>query len=893
MYVENRQRTKSPNEKPRTISTLMEGISVGLVPKTTDITKMMAYYSRSNIEAWVNKTMLQELSGLNVIERNEDGEIVSSDPLLSSTPPFNLEQYQYFEIPGVGPVWVYNVSPKQVKVKNPITGKERVLYSEASAGDRFGVVFDTYQSTPFWKAFDTTASSMKKLELGFSGFHAGALTEVYAVQNAIEFGPKKAMAYFMKYIFVDTMKNNQLPCFANPEDFQEAASHGVKFGATNDYAAADVQNMFDNWRDFAQKLQQKLEERGKIGTTVGVATLPFEVATQMVSMLNKGMDVVLWDFLHDGLKLSTYRLRADRTKKRAKKYGWTDEQLSKALDEDGQFVNDMFGGQHWDMLGVSHRTLRYAGRVLLSPDWNVSTTRHFLALTGFGSLWNEATAENFKEYYKHLWGAAGNKVYEGLKLDKHHKAKIKAKAEKKANDGAYTDEQLSELLGRYNRFVDTKRAKKKLSPEDWGRFARQLSAFLCLGIGYLIFYEGFANAFNAAFRALDEEKERKKAEELRKTNPNYRSPYELAYPDGMKWYDYLMRGNSLGQQSKIFLGRYKDGTEMYIRHGKQFREIPEYFFNEKGELEFPGPMVQRLIGKANPMVRMTLDDINYLSDFQASHADQEIQRKYGKTIGLLYKDALYWAPFLIPSQENKEFKAADFFFPSSKGFSPWKAQSYFKDFILSGDMEGVVMTYQSCQRNGIDPEAQIKAAIGSVKALESAEMSDGVTSLQVASKRFDAAKSITEKKKMRQKMKKFLSQSDYKSFTQKEALDMVQGYLNGDEDLKEMEKAESKYLMKAKAEDVTEDWRIQNVWNGTMETYQEYQRLKDVDKAKANAFKNSKTNKRLFAARKAISAARRKMNKAKKQMDGTNAAAKLVEIRNTRKELLKELNGME
>ena len=843
MYVENRQRTKSPNEKPRTISTLMEGISVGLVPKTTDITKMMAYYSRSNIEAWVNKTMLQELSGLNVIERNEDGEIISSDPLLSSTPPFNLEQYKYFEIPGVGPVWVYNVSPKQMKVKNPITGKERALYSEASAGDRFGVVFETYQSSPFWKAFDTLASSAKKLELGFSGFHAGALTEVYMVQNMVEFGPKKAMANFMKYIFVDTMKNHQLPCFANPEDFQEAATHLVKFGATNDYAAADVQNMFDNLRDFAQKLQKKLEERGNIGTAAGAATIPFEIATQMVSMLNKGMDVALWDFLHDGLKLATYRMRADRTKERAKKYGWTDEQLSKALDEDGQFVNDMFGGQHWDIVGASQRTIRIAGRCLLSPDWNKSTTSHFLAITGFGSVWNEATFENFKEYYKHLWAAA---------------------------------------IG-----------KGELTPEDWGRFSRQKSALLCYGIGFMVFYEAFANGVNAAFRALDEEKERKKAEEIRKTNPSYKSMYELAYPDGMKWYDYLMRGNSLGQQSKIFMGRYADGTEMYIRHGKQFREVPEYLFNHKGELEFPGPMVQRMIGKANPMVRMTLDDINYLSDFQASHADQEIQRKYGKTIGLLYKDALYWAPFLIPSQENKEFKAVDFFFPSSKGFSPWKAQSYFKDFILSGDMEGVVMTYQSCQRNGIDAEAQIKAAIGSVKALESSEMNDGVTSLQEASKRFDAAKSITEKKKMRQKMKKFLSQSDYKAFTQKEALDMVQGYLNGDEDLKEMEKAESKYLMKAKAEDVTEDWRIQNVWNGTMETYQEYKRLKDVDKAKANAFKNSKTNKRLFAARKAISAARRKMNKAKKQMDGTNDAAKLVEIRNIRKELLEKLNGME
>lgn len=839
MYVENRQRTKSPNEKKRTISTLMEGISVGLVPKTTDITKMMAYYSRSNIEAWVNKTMLQELSGLNVIERNEDGEVVSTDPLLSSTPPFNLEQYQYFEIPGVGPVWVYNVSPKQVKVKNPITGKEKVLYSEASAGDRFGVVFETYQSSPFWKAFDTLASSAKKLELGFSGFHAGALTEVYMVQNMVEFGPKKTMANFMKYIFADTAKNHELPCFANPEDFQEAASHLVKFGATNDYAAADVQNMFDNMRDAMMKVQEKLKDGNGISGTVALATMPLKVATQMLSLINKGMDRALWDFLHDGLKLATYRMRADKTKERAKKKGWTEEELSRALDEDGQFVNDMFGGQHWDIVGASQRTIRIAGRCLLSPDWNKSTTSHFLAITGFGSVWNEATFENFKQYYQRLW-------------------------------------------------------HKELTPEDEGRRSRQISALLCYGIGFMVFYEGIANGINAAFRALDEEKERKKAEEIRKTNPSYKSMYELAYGDeGMKWYDYLMRGNSLGQQSKIFLGRYEDGTEMYVRHGKQFREVPEYLFNHKGELEFPGPMVQRMIGKANPMVRMTLDDINYLSDFQASHADQEIQRKYGKTIGLLYKDALYWAPFLIPSQENKEFKAVDFFFPSSKGFSPWKAQSYFKDFILSGDMEGVVMTYQSCQRNGIDPEAQIKAAIGSVKALESAEMSDGVTSLQEASKRFDAAKSITEKKKMRQKMKKFLSQSDYKAFTQKEALDMVQGYLNGDEDLKEMEKAESKYLMKAKAEDVTEDWRIQNVWNGTMETYQEYQRLKDVDKVKANAFKNSKTNKRLFAARKAISAAKRKMNKAKKQMDGTNDAAKLVEIRNTRKELLKTLNGME
>ena len=848
MYVENRQRTKSPNEKPRTISTLMEGISLGLVPKTTDITKMMAYYSRSNIEAWANKTMLQEVSGLNVVERDENGDIISSDPILSSVAPFNLEQYKYFEVPGIGPVWVYNVSPKQVKVKNPITGKEHVPYSEKSAADRFGVVFDTYESSPFWRAFDTAASSAKKLELGFSGFHAGALTEVYMVQNMTEFGPKKAMAYFMKYIMGDTMRTHQLPCFANPEDFQEAASHLVKFGATNDYAAADVQNMFDSFRNAMQGIQDKIN--GNVGQkVVGTATLPFKVASEFLALTNKGMDVALWDFLHDGLKLATYKLRSEVTKKRAQEKGWTEEQLSKQLDEDGQFVNDMFGGQHWDVLGAGRRTLRYAGRVLLSPDWNASTTRHFLAMTGFGSIWNEATLDSFKNYYKNVWAKA--------------------------------------------------RGKGELSPEDEGRRSRQISALLCYGIGFSIFYEAFANGINAAFRAMDEEKEKVKADEMRKTNPNYKSPYELAYPDGMKWYDYLMRGNALGQQTKVFIGHYADNSEMYVRHGKQFREIPEYFVNEKGELEFPGPMINRLIGKANPIARMVLDDINYARPFNASNADKELQRKYanmignsslGKTIGLLHKNALYWAPFLIPSQENKEFKAVDFFFPSSKGFSNWKAQDYFKNFILSGDMEGVFLTYQSCQRNGLDAEKQLQAAISSIKALESKEMQDGVTSLQIATQRFDEAKSVTEKRKMREKMRKFLSQSEYKAFTWQEAKDMVDAYQQG-EDIKDLAKADDKYLMVADSKDVTEDWRIQSVKSSTKQYADRLAELRESDPGKAQSFRE--TYARIFKARQAISRATSKMNRLKKKLGGKEDKELLRQIRSTRQQLLKDLNGME
>lgn len=823
--VEGRQRTKSPNEKPRKVSTYMEGVDAGLVPKTTDITDLLAYYSQSNIEAFANKTFLQELSGINVIERNKDGEITSSMPLLSSIQPKEMmvdeNKYTPYVVPGINTVWVYN----QGKIFNK------------SAEDWFNAAFGTVKIPKVLKGIKNAMSIAKTLELGFSGFHAGALTEVYAVQNSAEFGPAKAMAYFMKYLITDTAKTHQLPAFANPEAFKEAAKHLVKFGSTSDYATADIENLYEKVHSYVAKLHSKLVD-GNVAMKAGSSvTFPLEVATELLKMSQKGLDVALWSYLHDGLKLATYQLRAERTMEKAKKLDWDEEMLNKTLDEDGQFVNDMFGGQHFDVLGISKKMQTILDFIFLSKDWLISTTRHALSIFGYGSIWNEASIKNFWEYYKHVLG------------------------------------------------------KGEMTKEDYLRLSRSKSGLLCYGVGFLIGYEGLSQLVNAAMRAWDEEKQKEKADEIRKTNPSYKSPYELAYPDGMKWYDYLMRGNSLSQQSKIFMGRYADGTEMYIRHGKQFREIPELFFDAKDNFAFPGPMVRRMYGKASPLLRGILDANDWFKS--PDYADKEMQRKYGENLGLIPKLASYYVPFAVPTQKDKEFKMLDLVFPSSKGFSRYKAQDYFKTFIMSEDKQGLAMTYNACVQNGIDPEEQLKAAISSVKALEASEMQDGVTSLQVASERFDEAKSITEKKKMRQKMKKFLSQSEYKAFTQKEALDMVQSYLNGEDDLKEMEKAENKYLMKAKSEDVTEDWRIQAVWNGTMETYDEYQRLKEVDKAKANAFKNSKTNKRLFAARKAISAAKKKMNKAKKQMDGQNDAAKMVEIRKTRKELIETLNGME
>ena len=201
-----------------------------------------------------------------------------------------------------------------------------------------------------------------------------------------------------------------------------------------------------------------------------------------------------------------------------------------------------------------------------------------------------------------------------------------------------------------------------------------------------------------------------------------------------------------------------------------------------------------------------------------------------------------------------------------------------------------MLTYRSCVKNGLDAEKQLQAAIASVKALEADEMQDGVTSLQKATARFDNAKSLTEKRKMREKMRKFLSQSEYKAFTWQQAKDMVEQYQNG-EDFEDLVKADDKYLMVATSADVTEDWRIQQVKTSTKQYADKLSEMKENHPEAAKDFVIA--NKRIFDARREIDRANRKMNRLKKKLGEGDDKNVLNQIRTARKELLKKLNGME
>ena len=816
-YVENFQRTKSANMRHRTISTYADGIEVGLVPKFNDVAKIMSYYSRQNNEAIANKKYLDDLSFLTVDELNDDGEVTRTLPVLNSHHPsrFDEERYKMYHVPGVGDVWVL----KEVS-------------------RRFSSIFGTMrtQDIPDWlsnvgKGYDLLGSTMKKIQLGLSGFHMGALSEVALAQMR----PDRGMKAIFKYILFDSLRHGgDIPAYAHPEDFKLAASHLVQLGATQDYAAADVNMITEKFRNFVKGLRK---DEAFMKQAAGGAMTPLAVA---LDWINKGTDKVLWNYLHDGLKIACFKQFAEQIDRRVEKQGLTAKQREHLLDEAGQYVNDTFGGQYWELLNVSPAALKWMRRALLSPDWFISTQRHFFANFGFGSLYD---TRSFGEYVK-----------ESLRL--------KRAAAQQRPTGPSAAEAIEDDGDIYRKF-------------------RSKEARLCYVLGVCVFFYTMMNGLNAVMRARDEAKEKEKADEVRKTNPDYKSPYELAYPDGMKWYDYTMLGNSLGQQTHLFLGRYEDGTEMYVRWGKQFREFPEMFIGRKG-LDFPAPMIQRMMGKANPVIGLVRDNLGALGiwGFENQNDIEDIQAKYGTTIGLLAMNARHFLPFSLPTQADKEFKMIDLFMPSSKGFTQYKTVDYFKDFIKAGDMDGVARTYKAATMNGVDAEKCLKAAISTLQAEQRSELSDGIDDLDKAVKRYDAATTLQEKKVLKNKLTKLLAAQGYKAFTRDEALQMIEDYQNGDN---VAEKDNDRYIELSNSGDIRADYRLSAI-SKQAKKYVTQIKTAQTNGDAATAEKLANRYGAWIEINGIINQERSAVNKLKKELGKGNDKAVMREIREIRKQ---------
>lgn len=404
-----------------------------------------------------------------------------------------------------------------------------------------------------------------------------------------------------------------------------------------------------------------------------------------------------------------------------------------------------------------------------------------------------------------------------------------------------------------------------------------------------IFFYALMNGLNAYFRAADEDEEKKKADEMRKVDPNYKSPYELAYPDGMKWYDYTMLGNTLGHQTHLFTGRYEDGTETYARWGKQFRELPELFFGRDG-FSFPGPMIDKMSGKANPLLATTFEFISGHSLSGWENAQMKDKKGWERDVARLHMLAMKFVPYSMPTQEDKEWYWLDLIMPSSKGFSSGKAIGYFEKGIKSGDMDYIAAVYNACVMNGVNPEQSFNVAKARIEAETKRETLEGVETVQDAMRMFDEATDVKERKRLLRYIEQQTGAQDYQAISQEEMVQQTKDVINGNDVKVE---ASDYYLEHATGEDVMEDYRMKKTQAGLKKYHQDYTELM-MENPSADQ-RMLKEKRKFIEGYVMTSKYRNAINKVKKAMkDGRIEANKgMEEIRKIRREYFENLDKLE
>lgn len=588
----------------RYISTLEEGVDLyGLQPKYLDVGDIIKVHdATTNIVIENNKLLdnlkKMEAEGMPLILRMDKA---PEDWITTDHPALKANMYIPSDKPDAPATLIkmpYKIHPD---LKEPV---------EAIFGSRF--------DHPAIRVYERLNNSLKKIALSVSLFHHAALTET--ALPAIGVG-KTAKAW-AKEAALKAIRDRaeRSPLLDYPEETKESIQYGWKYGYTSDIAVEQIQGNLE-------KLAKKTEK------IPGVSTI-----TKALAKGNKVWDAVLWDYIHDPLKLYAFM----DAKETALKKGLTGEKYDVFMREMGQLANDRFGGQNWDNMLVSPKTQQMMGWLLLSPDWTVSKLRLALGVTGVGAIEKDGRA-------------------------------VRAKA-----DAAF-----------------------------W------VKAAIIYGLG--------VNALNAFYREKD-----------KKENPEY-------YPDGIKPIDYTMWGNTIGHKTHLFTGRYKDGSEKYLRWGKEFRELPELIMDDEG-ISFPGPLVHKMGAKMAPGIQYTAQVFTGKTMSGYENWDTKDKKGWEWTAGIMKTFAKGLAPFSSQNlfRDDKEWSPADLAFPSSKGMTRSKAIELFKKGIGQADEAYVREIYANAIRNNLDAFGLFKTSMQIMKSERTKELKKEVKSVE------DIKKKLTE-----------------------------------------------------------------------------------------------------------------------------------------------------
>jgi hypothetical protein len=429
--------------------------------------------------------------------------------------------------------------------------------------------------------------------------------------------------------------------------------------------------------------------------------------TAFIEGFNTKWQNALWDWLHDGFKILAFEkwtseIPADPALME-KRYGSTDR--VKVEREIANLVNQTFGGHHFQALMMSPRIIDIMKNwVLLSPDWQISTIGQAMA--------------PFR----------------------------RPSSKKKGIFGMYP-ETAGKTRGRLGR-----------------RFWR--NAFLINAIGF--------SMLNYAFRRKDEE-----------DNPQYYPDRDKAYRHDKKmWdeviesfntgevtkagrvgiellYDYSMLGNPPGHKTHLFIGRYEDGTERYLRWGKQFREFPELFMSWRG-FDVPQAAIDKMTGKLHPAAQALFNALYGHTITGYEDWDIKDSKNLFSVIPRLKALSKAVLPFSTQSliDMEKEWELTNIFFPVSKGMTPYGVGKRFEiavsdlasdDKKILGNENYFLEVWMGAIRNGIEPLPILERSIRNVESRANRELKKGLNTLPKVEQKI---KDVTEQMKTADKEEK-------------------------------------------------------------------------------------------------------------------------------------------
>lgn len=485
--------TENKAENKRTFLTYSEGIKHGYRPRYLDVIRTTHAATQMTLKSITNRAFIEMLSG-----KNKAG-----IKLLAKTSEAT---------DALG--WKRHTDPA-LEGMSYHPDMEPLITS----------LFETKRHNLFWNTFDNVSGFLKKSQLSLGLFHHLALIETSIATMGFR---KSAKATLSATRFMEAVTGRGYRVILdNWEASSSFIEHGGQLGAISDVSRDKVDNLFT-------AVEEGLKKTGPVGRKLSI--LPAGVKS-----LNRKWDAILWDYMHNSLKIEAWK---HYEKIHAKELAGPNAfELKRDM---ARVVNDTFGGQNWEALMANPKTLQIWQALLLSPDWNLSAGRQFLAPTGIGVTVNK-------------------------KENRWMRSRIGMKFTARAVIKYYGALSLFNAFFRYQ--DDKERWEKRLFAAR--KKAAQAKADLVENNYFKDVAAASARKEALAFAEETLRNAEADLKELEKSKPG------LAPTPGNIW-DYSMLGNAVGHKLEVFVGRDHLGFESYRGFGKQFKEVPQFFFLTQG-----------------------------------------------------------------------------------------------------------------------------------------------------------------------------------------------------------------------------------------------------------------------------------------------------------------------